>query len=65
MRSRRRSRDSRAVSPTLREEAPAGARWVADTSKRILSAEHLGGEGAEIQERAGAMGVIVETQRHR
>ena len=51
--------------PTLREGAPAGARWVADTSERILFAEHLGGEGAEIQERAGAMGVIVETQRHR
>ena len=40
--------------PTLREEAPAGARWVANTSERILFAEHLGGEGGEIQERAGA-----------
>ena len=40
--------------PTLREEAPAGARWVADASERILFAEHLQGEGAMIQERAGA-----------
>jgi hypothetical protein len=40
--------------PTLREEAPAGARWVADASERILFAEHLEGEGAQIQERAGA-----------
>ena len=47
--------------PTLREEAPAGARWVADASERILFAEHLEGEGAQIQERAGAIGVIVET----
>jgi len=48
--------------PTLREEAPAGARWVADASERILFAEHLEGEGAQIQERAGSMGVIVETR---
>ena len=47
--------------PTLREEAPAGARWVADASERILYAEHLEGDGAQIQERAGAMGVILET----
>jgi hypothetical protein len=47
--------------PTLCEEAPAGARWVADASERILFAEHLEGESAQIQERAGAMGVIVET----
>jgi hypothetical protein len=40
--------------PTLREEAPAGARWVADASERILFAEHLEGEGPQIQERAGA-----------
>jgi bifunctional non-homologous end joining protein LigD len=40
--------------PTLREEAPAGARWVADASERSLFAEHLEGEGAHIQERAGA-----------
>ena len=47
--------------PTLREEAPAGAHWVVDASERILFAEHLEGDGAQIQERAGAMGVIVET----
>jgi hypothetical protein len=47
--------------PTLRKEAPAGARWVANASERILFAEHLEGDGAQIQERAGAMGVIVET----
>ena len=36
------------------------AELLADASERILFAEHLEGEGAEIQERAGAMGVIVE-----
>jgi bifunctional non-homologous end joining protein LigD len=41
------------------------AELLADASERILFAEHLEGEGAQIQERAGAMGVIVETQRHR
>jgi hypothetical protein len=34
---------------------------VADASERILFAEHPEGEGAQIQERAGAMGVNVET----
>jgi hypothetical protein len=47
--------------PTLREEAPAGAGWVADASERILYAEHPEGDGLEFQEGAGAMGVIVET----
>ena len=47
--------------PTLREQAPAGARWVADASERIRFAGHLEGDGGQIQERAGAMGVIVET----
>jgi ATP-dependent DNA ligase len=37
------------------------AELLADASERILFAEHLEGEGAQIQERAGAMGVIVET----
>jgi bifunctional non-homologous end joining protein LigD len=37
------------------------AELLADASERILFAEHLEGEGAEIQERAGALGVIVET----
>jgi hypothetical protein len=35
---------------------------VADASERILYAEHLEGDGMEIEERAGAIGVIVETQ---
>jgi hypothetical protein len=39
--------------PALREQPPAGARLVADASERILFAEHLEGEGAQIQERAG------------
>jgi len=34
---------------------------LADASERILFAEHLEGEGAQIQERAGAMAVIVKT----
>jgi hypothetical protein len=34
---------------------------LAGASERILYAEHLEGEGAQIEERAGAMGVIVET----
>ena len=37
------------------------AELLADASERILFAEHLEGEGAQIQERAGAMGVIGET----
>jgi bifunctional non-homologous end joining protein LigD len=51
--------------PTVREEAPAGARWVADASERILFAEYLEGDGAEIHERACAMGLegIVSKQQ--
>ena len=46
--------------PTLREEALlARAGW--RTPERIRLAEQLEGEGAQIQERAGAMGVIVAT----
>jgi ATP-dependent DNA ligase len=37
------------------------AELLADASERILFAEHLEEEGAQIRERAGAMGVIVET----
>ena len=41
--------------------AQCGFDVLAHASERILFAEHLEGEGAQIQERAGAMGVIVET----
>jgi hypothetical protein len=37
------------------------AELLAGAAERILLAEHLEGDGAQIQERAGAMGVIVET----
>jgi hypothetical protein len=47
--------------PDSTRGGPCWRAWVADASERILFAEHLEGEGAQIQERAGAMGVIIET----
>ena len=45
----------------LNERKRLLAELLADASERVLFAEHLEGEGAQIQERAGAMGVIGET----
>jgi hypothetical protein len=53
--------EARVLFEIAQQETTEVAELLADASERILFAEHLEGEGAQIQERAGAMGVIVET----